>query len=292
MGVLSIQSHVSMGYVGNSAAVFTLQRMGHEVWPVHTLLFSNHPGHGDVGGQMLAPALLSDIVAGLSRRGVPARCEALLSGYLGQASSATVVAEALALVKTANPDVMFVLDPVIGDKETGVFVADDVIDVIRNRLLGRADIVTPNVFELQLLAGESSVEEAALMQAVDRLRAKSPCRVLVTGIEAGDGSIGTLLVGNEGAWQVDTPMLELGRRANGAGDFLSASFLGHLLQSGDPVSALERAVSSVFAVLSYTASAGLAELDLIRSQTEWMTPSRMFSARRLRDHSKRGQTPF
>ena len=262
-------------------AVFTLQRMGHEVWPVYTLLFSNHPGHGDVGGQMLAPSLLSDIVAGLSRRGILERCEALLSGYLGQASSASVVSEALALVKMANPDVKFVLDPVIGDEETGVFVADDVIESIRTTLLGRADIVTPNVFELLLLAEVSGAEDGGLVQAADRLRAKGPRLVLVTGIEAGDGSIGTMLVGDEGAWQVDTPMLALGRRANGAGDFLGASFLGHLLQSGDLVVSLEQAVSSIFAALSHTASAGLSELDLINSQAEWMAPAQIFSARRL-----------
>ena len=94
MGVLSIQSHVVMGYVGNSAAVFALQRMGHEVWPVHTLLFSNHPGHGDFGGQNLQAPLLSELVAGLSRQGVLENCEALLSGYLGLASTGPIVLEA------------------------------------------------------------------------------------------------------------------------------------------------------------------------------------------------------
>ena len=167
MGVLSIQSHVAMGYVGNSAAVFALQRMGHEVWPVFTLLFSNHPGHGDFGGQNLQSRLLSELVAGLSRRGVFERCEALLSGYLGLASTGPVVLEALSLARRTNPKVKFVLDPVIGDEETGVFVAADVVAFIRDELLERADIVTPNEFELRLLADAASDERLSPLVAAE-----------------------------------------------------------------------------------------------------------------------------
>ena len=281
MGVLSIQSHVAMGYVGNSAAVFALQRMGHEVWPVHTLLFSNHPGHGDVGGKTMETALLADLVSGLSRRGVFESCEALLTGYLGQASTGPIVLEALALAKTANNKVKFVLDPVIGDEETGVFVADDVVELMRDSLLARADVVTPNVFELKILAGVSGDETIDLVKVADRLRTKGPQVMLVTGIEDRDGLIGTLLVSDAGAWRVDTPKLDLGRRANGAGDFFSACFLGHWLRNRDLVVSLESAVSSVFAALSYTADTGLNELALVQSQTYWMTPSQTFSARGL-----------
>ena len=282
MGVLSIQSHVVMGYVGNSAAVFALQRMGHEVWPVHTLLFSNHPGHGDFGGQNLQAPLLSELVAGLSRQGVFESCEALLSGYLGLASTGPVVLEALSLARRVNPGVKFVLDPVIGDEDTGVFVATDVVAFIRDELLGHADVVTPNEFELKLLTGVADDEPLSPLEAAERLRAKGPGLVLVTGIENHPGIISNLLVGDEGVWQVDTPKLDLGRRANGAGDFFSACFLGHLLSCGDLVMSLERAVASVYAVLSYTASAGLDELDLVRSQARWMAPGQTFSARRLR----------
>ena len=271
-----------MGYVGNSAAVFALQRMGHEVWPVHTLLFSNHPGHHDFGGRNLDSQLLSELVAGLSRRGVFESCEALLSGYLGLASTGAVVLEALALARHANPDVKFVLDPVIGDEETGVFVAADVVAFIRDELLGRADIVTPNELELRLLADVASEEQLSPLVAAERLRAKGPGVVLVTGIDNHDGVISSLLVGDEGAWRVDTPKLELRRRANGAGDFFSACFLGHLLICGDLVVALEQAVASVYAVLSYTVSIGLDELDLVRSQAHWMQPIQTFSARRIR----------
>lgn len=282
MGVLSIQSHVVMGYVGNSAAVFALQRMGHEVWPVHTLLFSNHPGHGDFGGQNLQSELLFELVAGLHRQGVFESCEALLSGYLGFASTGPVVLEALSLARQANRSVKFVLDPVIGDEETGVFVADDVVAFIRDELLTQADIVTPNEFELKLLTGEPAEEQLSPLVAADRLRAKGPGLVLVTGIENDADVISNLLVSDDGAWQVDTPKLDLGRRANGAGDFFSACFLGHLLSCGDLVVSLEQAVASVYAVLSYTAGIGLDELDLVRSQSQWMAPRQTFPARQIR----------
>ena len=272
MGILSIQSHVAMGYVGNSAAVFALQRMGNEVWPLHTLLFSNHPGHGDVGGKTLEPALLRDLLAGLARRGVFDNCEALLTGYLGSASIGPVVLEALALAKGANPKTLFALDPVIGDEETGVFVNDDVVELMRDVLLARADVVTPNVFELKVLAGVSIEGEVELIEMAERVRAKGPQVMLVTGIGDRAGSIGTLLVSDEGAWRVDTPMLDLGRRANGAGDFFSACFLGYFLKSGDLIGSLEHAVSSVFAALKFTVDAGLRELDLVRSQDDWMSP--------------------
>lgn len=267
-----------MGYVGNSAAVFALQRMGHEVWSVPTLLFSNHPGHGDVGGQVLRSPLLSDLVAGLARRGVFENCEALLSGYLGQASNGPVVLETLDLAKNANRNVKFVLDPVIGDEETGIFVADDIVELMGNSLLARADIVTPNVFELKVLTGTPGDVEIDLIKAADRLRVQGPDTVVITGIGDRPGCIGTLLVTNDGVWRVDTPRLDLGRRANGAGDFFSACFLGHLLSSNDRVMSLQQAVSSVFAALSYTARNALDELDLVHSQTEWMKPGQTFTA--------------
>ena len=282
MSVLSIQSHVAFGYVGNSAAVFTLQRLGHEVWPVHTLLFSNHPGHGDAGGRTLEPEWLIDLLAGLSRRGILKECKAVLSGYLGKASTGPVVREALEVAKAANPRVMYVLDPVIGDAETGGFVSDDIVEFIRDSLVGCADIVTPNVFELELLTGVSTGAELSPLIAADQLRAKGPSLVVVTGIEDQAGCIGTLLVSDDGAWRVDTSKLELGRRANGAGDFFSACFLAHLLDTDDIVAALEGAVASVHAALTYTAAAGLSELDLVRAQADWVAPSQKFPARRLR----------
>lgn len=270
-----------MGYVGNSAAVFTLQRMGHEVWPVPTLLFSNHPGHGDVGGQVLRPELLSDLVAGLVRRGVFENCQALLSGYLGQASNGPIVLETLDLAKNANRSVVFVLDPVIGDEETGVFVADDVVKLMRDSLLAKANIVTPNVFELKVLTGTLGGAEIDLIKAADRLRSKGPDTMVITGVGDRPERIGTLLVSNAGVWRVDTPVLDLGRRANGAGDFFNACFLGYLLNSDDLVMSLEHAVSSVFAALSYTVRNGLDELDLVHCQNDWMKPAEFFTASEL-----------
>jgi len=278
MGILSIQSHVAMGYVGNAAAVFTLQRLGHEVWPIHTLLFSNHPGHGVFGGRLLNPGLNQEILDGLNRQGVFQRCDAVLSGYLGSAAVGPLVLEAVELAGAQNSDSLFVLDPVIGDRETGLFVADEVVVCIRETLVGVADVITPNLFELEVLTGRRVDSEKTLFDAIHRLRSSGPRLVVVTGIERGPGTIGTIMVSDDGCWIVETPALDLGRRANGAGDFFTACFVAHLLEKRNPVAALENAAAAVHAALGYTLESGLAENDLVGSQTRWTNPGQLFTA--------------
>ena len=281
MGVLSIQSHVASGFVGNAAAVFALQRLGHEVWPIHTLLFSNHPGHGDVGGGLLKPALLDDILEGLERRGILSRCDAVLSGYLGSAEVGSLVLKSVALARAVRPDCLFVLDPVIGDRETGVFVADTVVSVIRDELTKQADVVTPNVFELEVLTNSPVDSDVMLLRAVHELRALGPGQVVVTGIDRGIDQIGTLLADADGVWLVETPRLDLGRRPNGAGDFFTACLVAHLLETKNAVTAMECAAACVHAALTATISSGLCEIDLVDSQSLWARPTTQFSARRF-----------
>ena len=85
MNILSLQSHVAYGHVGNSAAVFALQRLGIEVWPVHTVQFSNHPGYGGFRGRAFDAGLIGDVVQGIEERGALAACDGVLSGYVGSA---------------------------------------------------------------------------------------------------------------------------------------------------------------------------------------------------------------
>src|SRR5262245_61529561 len=152
MNVLTIQSAVSYGHVGNSAAVFILQRLGHEAWPVDTVRFSNHPGHGGFRGRVTPAEDLSELILGLEERGFLARVDAVLSGYLGAADQGPVVADAAARVRTANPEALWLLDPVIGDRGR-VFVRAGVPDFIRDVAMPQADVLTPNAFELEYLTG-------------------------------------------------------------------------------------------------------------------------------------------
>lgn len=281
MNVLSIQSHVASGHVGNSIAVFALQRMGHDVWPVHTLQYSNHPGHGDFGGEMTDPGAVRDVLEGLDRRGLFPACDAVLSGYLGQAGVGPAVVAAVQSVKRQRSDALYCCDPVMGDAESGIYVSDAVVDYLTRSAVPHADILTPNAFELaRLVAAPGDVLDNPL-DAAARLLRRGPGLVLVTGIQDTASSIGTIAVSAQGAWRVDAPRLELGHRPDGAGDLFTAVFLGHYLEHRNAQWALVHAVSSVYAVLVATMNANARDLDIVRAQEELVTPSRTFEVTSL-----------
>src|SRR3954466_15490412 len=154
--ILSLQSSVAYGHVGNSAAVSPRQRLGHEVWPVLTVHFSNHTGYGAWRGPLLAPTDVAEVIAGIADRGVLGSADAVLSGYQGDPAMGAVILDAVDRVKAANPDAVYCCDPVMGDVGRGLFVGDDVAQYMRDVILPRADIITPNHFELDLLAGRTT----------------------------------------------------------------------------------------------------------------------------------------
>lgn len=285
MNILSIQSHVAYGHVGNAAAVFALQRMGHEVWPIHTVRFSNHPGHGGLRGVAADPGEIADIVAGLDDLGVLAGCDAVLSGYLGHPETGDVILDAVRRVKARNPQALYLCDPVMGDRESGAYVDDGVIQFFRERAIGAADIVIPNAFELEILVGRKveSVEQAVV--ALNDLRAAGPGHSVVTGlarIGSGGVEIEAVAADANAVYATAAPEIAIGRRPDGAGDLFTAVFLADYLESRDLGSALGWAVSATHGVLRATAEAGAPELRLIDAQEELVSPSRRFAARRLR----------
>jgi len=284
MGILSVQSHVAYGHVGNSAAVFPLQRLGYEVWPVHTVQFSNHPGYGDWQGQVFAAEHIGAVVDGLAARGALESCAAVLSGYLGSASLGRVVAETVERVRAANPAALYLCDPVMGDRETGLYVPEEIPAFLRARAVPLADVLTPNLFELEQLAGRRLADRTEAVAAARELRALGPSVVVVTSLRDGDtpaDAIDILAVTAESAWQVRTPYLPLTPPINGAGDALAALFLGHYLKNRETPAALADAAAAVFAVVSATQTAGTRELQLIAAQDEMMCPSRRFPAERI-----------
>jgi pyridoxine kinase len=277
MNILSLQSAVAYGHVGNSIAVFALQRLGHEVWPVDTVRFSNHPGHGGFRGTVTNPAELSDLVEGLAERGWLAGADAVLSGYLGAASQGPVIAAAAARVKAANPKALWALDPVIGDHGR-VFVKDGIPQFLRDTAVPQADILTPNVFELGFLAGMPCRTLDDARAAARTLRGSAPGRIVVaTGLPGLlPKTLTTLAVGPAGAWTVTTSAIE--HPANGAGDLFAALFLGRYLLTRDVASALSLATSSVHAIVARSAAAGARELQVISAQDELAAPRLVFEA--------------
>ncbi len=281
MNVLSIQSSVAYGHVGNSAATLPLQRLGIGVWPVNTTHLSNHLGHPTWRGGAASAAMVADIVAGIEELGVLGECQALLSGFLGAQALGAVVLDALQRLRTANPEAIFALDPVIGDDGIEIYVPGGVPEFLRDRLLPRADIITPNRYEVEFLTGAkiSGVDDA--LAAMAELRARGPGLVVATSIpDAGDaGALITLAANSDGAWLVRSPRLETA--VHGAGDMFTALFLGHTLRGAAPHEALSLTVSSLHAVLAATAAAGAHELLLVETQDALAEPPKIFPAERL-----------
>ena len=283
MRILSIQSSVAYGHVGNSAAVFPLQRLGHEVWPVLTVHFSNHTGYGAWRGPLLDPADVREVIAGIDDRGVLGSADAVLSGYQGDPAVGAVVLDTVARVKELNPDAVYCCDPVMGDVGRGMFVRPGIPEVMRDTVVPAADVITPNHFELDFLAGTTTRTLDEVLAAVDVVRERGPRDVLVTSVlhdEVPAEQIEVVAVSDEGAWAVTTPLLPIS--PNGCGDVTAALYLAHLRSTGSPGTALERTTASVFAILEATLAAGTREIQLVAAQEAIATPPATFSARRLR----------
>jgi len=281
--ILSIQSSVAYGHVGNSAAVFPLQRLGHEVWPVLTVHFSNHTGYGEWRGPLLAADDVREVIAGIGDRGVLGEADAVLSGYQGDPAVGAIILDTVARVKELNPDAVYCCDPVMGDVGRGMFVRPGIPEFMRDTVVPKADIVTPNHFELDFLAGRSTTTLAEILDAVDDVRARGPRDVLVTSVihdEVPEGRLDVVAVSDEGAWAVETPLLPI--LPNGCGDVTAALYLAHLRTTGSAAAALARTTSSVFAMLELTIAAGTREIQLVAAQDAIAEPPMNFEVRRLR----------
>ncbi len=285
MNLLSIQSWVCYGHVGNASAVFPLQRLGAEVWAVNTVQFSNHPGYGDWTGGALGGDAVRSLVDGIERRGALARCDAVLSGYLGQAEIGEAVLDAVGRVRRVRPDALYCCDPVIGDEGPGVYVSAGIPEWMRGRALPAADIATPNPFELAHVTGRDCGTREAAKAAIGALqammRAGGPRTVLLTSLHGAEtpADATDLLAAEAGAFHLlRTPRLP--RAFNGAGDAIAALFLFHRLRSGSAAEALERAASAVHGLLRRTAEAGSRELLTVAAQDEFVAPSERFRSER------------
>ncbi len=283
MNILSIQSWVAYGHVGNAAAVFPLQRLGAEVWAINTVQFSNHTGYGAWTGQVFTGESVATLVDGIAARGVLPGCDAVLSGYMGDAGIGEAILGAVARVREANPRAVYCCDPVIGDVGRSVFVRPGIPEFMRDRALPAADLLTPNQFELEWLAGQACRTLAEAKRAVASLRGRmtpgGPRAVLVTSLrteETPAEALDLLAMDNGGAWLLRTPLLPIG--VNGAGDAIAALFLYHVLRTGTARVALEAAASSVHGLLRRTAEAGLREVLLVQAQDEFVAPSERFRA--------------
>ena len=282
MSILSIQSHVAYGHAGNSASVFPLQRLGRDVWPVMTVLFSNHTGYGDWRGPLVAAADVAEVIRGIEDRGVLPDCAAVLSGYQGAEDVGAVILDAVATVKGHNPDAVYCCDPVMGDVGRGMFVRPGIPEFMREQVVPAADLVTPNHFELDYLADTTTTTSEELLAAADAIRATGPSVVLVTSVivdDTPDDRLDVVAVSAEGAWRTRTPRLSVSPQ--GAGDLTAAVFLANLL-GGHPLdTVLARTTSSVFAVIDATTAAGEREMRIVQTQDLLAEPRTEFAPEKV-----------
>ncbi|GAA2994426.1 pyridoxine kinase [Microbacterium terrae] len=283
MKILSIQSAVAYGHVGNSAAVFPLQRIGVEVLPVYTVNFSNHTGYGAWRGPLISPDDVREVITGIEERGVLPGIDVVLSGYQGGEGIAEVILDAVARVKAANPAAVYACDPVMGNAKSGCFVAAAIPILLRDRVVPAADIITPNQFELGFLTETEPADLESTLASADLARAMGPSTVLVTSVERPErpeGTIEMLAVTDEGAWIVQTPHIPM--KANGSGDVTAALFTAHYRASGDAADALARTTSSVWDLLSLTHASGERELQLVEAQESYAHPRMQFAVEQVR----------
>ncbi len=282
MNILSIQSHVAYGHVGNASATFPMQRLGVEVWPVHTVQFSNHTGYGAWRGEVFDSGLISELVEGIAERGVLGKCDAVLSGYMGSGETGAAILDAVAQVKAANPKAIYACDPVIGDLGRGIFVRAGIPEFIRERAVPAAEIITPNQFELEFLTREAVTGLDSLRRAMLKAHRAGPRLVLVTSLRTEDtpeDALDLAVSTGEALYRLRTPNLNCD--VNGAGDAIAALFLVHVLRTGDAAFALQQAGSSIYGLLKRTVEAGSREILTIAAQDEFVAPSRVFEVEAL-----------
>jgi pyridoxine kinase len=278
MNILSIQSHVAYGHVGNASAVFPMQRLGCEVWPIHTVQFSNHTGYGDWTGRVFDGPAIEELVDGIAARGVLGRCDGILSGYMGSSDIGNAILSTVARVREANPATLYACDPVIGDVGRGVFVRPGIPEFMRDHAVPAADLITPNQFELEYLAQVQTPTLDAAKDAIARVQALGPRVVLVTSLHTADTPDDAIdmLAGEGGTfWRVRTPKLSVS--VNGAGDAISALFFVHYLRTRRADLALAEAAASIYGLLHRTEAAGSREILTVAAQDEFVAPSRRFA---------------
>lgn len=197
MAILSVQSHVVFGRVGNRAAVFPLERMGFEVWPLNTVQFSNHTGYGSWKGLIFPPEHIDDIWRGMSSLSLAGSCEAVLTGYLGDPETGRSVLKALKEIRGVHPEAVYCCDPVMGDIGRGMYVREGILDFFKNEAMPCASIMTPNQYEAQLLAEMPIKDVHDAIKACQNICSRGPSIVLITSF-SGVSSTGMNVLKLEG----------------------------------------------------------------------------------------------
>lgn len=260
--VLILSSQVARGYVGGSAARIALERLGHAVWLLPTVILSNHPGHALFAGEQVPPGRLKAMVEALEGNGWLEEVDAVMTGYMPTEEHVSLAAHAIRTCLERNPDLLVLNDPIIGDDPGGLYLDEEIADAIRDLLLPLSNIATPNRFELEWLTGLPATTPSEAVKAAQSLEPKEVLATSVPGMEP--EKLVNLLVTKEAAWQ--TQVTRRDAAPHGTGDVAAALYLGHRLNGAPPNEALSLATAGLEAVLDHSADSD--ELNLIAAQNE------------------------
>jgi len=265
--VLVISSHVARGSVGNRAAVFALETLGHPVWAIPTITLPWHPGHGPATRIVPSDTDFSNFLADIAKAPWISELGAVLTGYMANAHQAEETAQLVTKLKTQNPELTYICDPVIGDVG-GLYVAQETASAIRDSLIPLSDIATPNAYELSWLTNSKAPTNTAETQV--QAAALGPGSVLVTSVPA-ESQTGNLYTSTSKNLLAAHEIIE--NPPNGPGDLTAAIFTGHLLDGMNVEDNLTTTTASVFEILQHSASRGSDELTLETDSASIRQPS-------------------
>lgn len=277
--ILTIQSHVVYGHAGNAAAVFPMQRLGHQVSILNLLQFSNHTGYGSWGGRALSAEELRDVLQGLEKIGVFQSLDAIISGYIGSVEQVQVIYDTIQAIKKQRPSFIYYCDPVMGDDGRGLYVKPEIATFIQKQLIQLADWITPNAFELSQLTNIAITNTHDALRASQQLVSYYNFGVLATSIADSPQKTGLLLTTKKNNYHVETPKYDLIRTVHGTGDVTAATFISHLLHGDAPVVAMEKTANTMDAITQLTFKQGLTELAIIAAQEAIAYPDIIFKAK-------------
>lgn len=280
--ILSIQSHVAFGHAGNSSAVFPMQRMGYNVIDVNTVLFSNHTGYGEWGGDFVSLDTVKSVLQGVQQRGAYTHTKAVVTGYMGSPVLGDTIMQTIATVKSQSAKCVYVCDPVFGDVGRGIFAINGIAQYFRDVAVKQANICTPNLFELGWLTDTDPKTIDDIIVSARMLLNTHTHTVVVTSADHTDTSVGTiemLAITASDCYRVITPKVNMVLPPNGSGDATTALFTTHYLDTdADLQLSLARTASSIYEIFKATAACESFELQIIRAGDKIAYPDHIFKA--------------
>lgn len=280
--VLSIQSHVAFGYAGNKAAIFPLQRLGHEVSFINILQYSNHTGYDHYTGRSFSPAHLDELLEGLQRTSIP-NFDAVLTGYLSDSCAHSQFQAFYQFHKEKNKALIYCCDPVLGDHPRGYYTPIGVREYLTQVCIPMADIVTPNQFEIEALTQRTLHTPQQAFEACRQLCDMGPKIVVLTSFQSSPHHpLLAMAVSQDQGVFLEIPYFPFKHPLSGTGDMFAAIFLGKYLEERAMIPAFEHAASATFAMAQYSYEHSTQEIPLIQQQSQIVHPTARLVAKDIR----------